>query len=99
MMKKNTLRPTKQQRKYLKLILEMTRNDAKSYPHPGDGMSNCCYIVELSGFAADAAVPVVQDSANVLSAEQKAELEQLGIQLDKATTAELAVLITSEYRR
>lgn len=44
-------------------------------------------------FSADAAVPVVQDSANVLSAEQKAELEQYGIQLNKATTAELAVLI------
>ncbi len=44
-------------------------------------------------FSADAAVPVVQDSANVLSAEQKAELEQYGIQLNNATTAELAVLI------
>ncbi|WP_421102264.1 TPM domain-containing protein [Sporosarcina psychrophila] len=44
-------------------------------------------------FSADAAVPVVQDTANVLSAEQKSELEQYGIQLNNATTAELAVLI------
>lgn len=43
--------------------------------------------------SAKAAVPVIQDSANVLSAEQKAELEQYGIQLNNATTAEFAVLI------
>jgi len=56
-----------------------------------------CLIVftslNVAVFSADAAVPVIQDSANVLSAVQKAELEQYGIQLNKATTAELAVLI------
>lgn len=41
----------------------------------------------------NAAVPVVQDTAGVLSTEQKAELEQLGIRLNDATSAELAVLI------
>jgi uncharacterized protein len=44
-------------------------------------------------YSADAAVPVIQDVANVLSAEQEAELEQYGIQLFNATTTELAVLI------
>ena len=56
-----------------------------------------CLIVFTSfngvAFRLTAAVPVVQDFANVLSAEQKEELEQYGIQLDNATTAELAVLI------
>lgn len=45
------------------------------------------------GLAANAAVSVVQDSAGVLSNEQKSELEQLGIRLYDATSAELAVLI------
>ncbi|MER2089080.1 MAG: TPM domain-containing protein [Sporosarcina sp.] len=60
-------------------------------------LATACLIVFTSlnsaVFSADAAVPVIQDSANVLSAEQKAELEQYGIQLSNATTAELAVLI------
>jgi len=59
-------------------------------------MTACLFIftsINVAVFSADAAVPVIQDSANVLSAEQKAELEQYGIQLNKATTAELAVLI------
>ena len=60
-------------------------------------LMTACLIVftslNVAMFSADAAVPVVQDSANVLSAEQKAEIEQYGIQLNKATTAELAVLI------
>ncbi len=41
----------------------------------------------------EAAVPVVQDNANVLSPEQEAEIEEYGIRLFDATTAELAVLI------
>ena len=41
----------------------------------------------------DAAVPVVQDLANVLSAEQESEIEQYGMRLYDATTAELAVLV------
>ena len=61
-------------------------------------LMTACLIVftslNVAVFSADAAVPEsYQDSANVLSAEQKAELEQYGIQLDNATTAELAVLI------
>lgn len=47
----------------------------------------------MAGFAANAAVSVVQDTADVLSNEQQAELEQLGIRLYDATSAELAVLI------
>ena len=43
--------------------------------------------------AADAAVSVVQDSANVLSSEQEAEIEKLGIRLYNATESELAVLV------
>ena len=43
--------------------------------------------------AADAAVSVVQDSANVLSTEQEAEIEKLGIRLYNATESELAVLV------
>ncbi len=55
-------------------------------------------VILLFGFiatpsAADAAVSVVQDSANVLSSEQQAEIEQLGIRLYNATEAELAVLV------
>ena len=55
-------------------------------------------LVFLSVFAtttsaADAAVPVVQDSAGVLSSEQEAEIEQLGIRLYNATESELAVLV------
>lgn len=46
-----------------------------------------------AAFAVDAAVPVVQDFADVLSAEQEEEVEQLGIRLYDATKAELAVLI------
>ncbi len=53
------------------------------------------FLVSFNGaaFSADAAVPVIQDAANVLTAEQEAELEQYGIQLFNATTAELAVLV------
>src|SRR5690554_3602271 len=55
-------------------------------------------LILLSSFttvtsAADAAVPVVQDSAGVLSSQQQAEIEQLGIRLYNATEAELAVLV------
>lgn len=39
-----------------------------------------------------AGVPIVQDKANILSPEQKAELEQYGERLYHATKAELAVL-------
>ena len=60
-------------------------------------LATACLIVftslNFAALSADAAVPVIQDSANVLSADQAAELEQLGIQLFNATTAELAVLI------
>lgn len=41
---------------------------------------------------ASAKVDVIQDYAKILSAEQKSQLEQYGIQLFNATTAELAVL-------
>lgn len=41
----------------------------------------------------DAAVSIVQDSADVLSSEQKAEIEQFGLRLYDATEAELAVLV------
>lgn len=53
------------------------------------------FFASLNGlaFSANAAVPVIQDFADVLSIEQKTELEQYGIQLHNATTAELAVLI------
>lgn len=47
----------------------------------------------ITPVSVDAAVPVVQDHANVLSPEQEAEIEQYGIRLYDATTAELAVLI------
>ncbi|WP_239432657.1 TPM domain-containing protein [Sporosarcina sp. ACRSL] len=54
-------------------------------------------IMPVMAFAAD--VPAwngadyyIQDHANILSAEQKAELNRLGGELDKATGAELAVL-------
>lgn len=52
-----------------------------------------CLFFATAALAAKAAVPIVQDSANVLTAQQKSELEQLGIRLYDATTAELAVLI------
>lgn len=42
--------------------------------------------------AANAKVPVVQDFSNVLTPEQEQEIEQLGIRLYQATSAELAVL-------
>lgn len=42
--------------------------------------------------AVQAKVPVVQDNSNVLTTEQELEIEQLGIRLFEATTAELAVL-------
>lgn len=44
------------------------------------------------GLAANAAVSVIQDTANILTAEEESELEQLGIRLYDATSAELAVL-------
>lgn len=59
----------------------------------------CLLVLTLFGevtFAADVPTPVghiyVQDFANVLSADQKEELTRYGIQLDDATTAQLAVL-------
>jgi len=39
-----------------------------------------------------AGIPIVQDNAGILTAEQKAEIEQLGKRLFDATSAELAVL-------
>lgn len=57
-------------------------------------------LVPFNGmvFAADVPAPTgssiyVQDFANVLSPEQKEELTRYGMQLDDATTAQLAVLI------
>ena len=56
-------------------------------------------LTSFSGaaFAADVPSPVghiyVQDFAHVLSSEQKEELTNYGMQLDDATTAQLAVLI------
>lgn len=60
-----------------------------------------CLVVILSfggvTFAADVPAPeghiYIQDFANVLSASQKEELTQYGMQLDDATTAQLGVLI------
>ncbi|MCZ2259979.1 TPM domain-containing protein [Sporosarcina sp. G11-34] len=50
-------------------------------------------VVITSTSAADAAVPIVQDSADVLTSEQQSEIEQLGIRLYNATESELAVLV------
>lgn len=49
-------------------------------------------VLGAAVFAVGAAVPVVQDFADVLTAEQESEIEQLGIRLFDATGAELAVL-------
>ncbi|BAQ08627.1 hypothetical protein OXB_0155 [Bacillus sp. OxB-1] len=49
-------------------------------------------ITVLPGLASAANVPVIQDEADILTPQQEAELEQYGIRLYEATSAELAVL-------
>ncbi|MFS0577465.1 TPM domain-containing protein [Sporosarcina sp. 179-K 3D1 HS] len=49
-------------------------------------------ITVFPGMASAANVPVIQDGADILSPQQEAELEQYGIRLYDATSAELAVL-------
>jgi uncharacterized protein len=63
-------------------------------------MACLIFLVTFNGtaFATEVPAPIgssiyVQDFANVLSPEQKEELTRYGMQLDDATTAQLAVLI------
>lgn len=49
-------------------------------------------LAVFPGMASAANVPVIQDGADILSPQQEAELEQYGIRLYEATSAELAVL-------
>ena len=97
MMKKNISKRMKLQMKYQKLILGTMKVDT-----PNLTMYNCrmsCIILSFEGvtFAADVPAPeghiYIQDFANVLSADQKEELTQYGIQLEDGTSAQLGVLL------